>query len=253
MIKTSADFSLKHRLSLYSVAAGASALAGGAAFAAPADADIFIELSPGFGQSGSVGFDVTGDGIDNFNLSISNNSFDYCGSVRFTSNFDSDNRGVQDISVGAGYAALLAEGDTIDSSSDITSSTTLTLFGNCYTPDGNFPPTTRGFVGFQVEPPQQTIAQGAGDGQTRGISAGVHYGYADVEVSGDPGGDLSATIHSVWFESEPNTPITIPGGEPEPDPRPAPLAVPVGGAVPLGLLLFAAGAMALRRRSRANA
>jgi hypothetical protein len=65
----------------------------------------------------------------------------------------------------------------------------------------------------------------------------------DVEISGD----LTGEIHAAWFESTPDTPITIPA--PFQDVR----SVPVGGALPLELLLFASGAAALRRRNRAEA
>lgn len=242
--------SLKKKLSLYSVAAGAGALAGGTAFAAPVDTGIFVEVSVGPGGFESELIDVNDDGIENFALEVTNNSFSYCGSVRL--NGQSSQDGVlddPDIDDYSSYAALIGEGDSIDSSGDFGGFSI--LFGDCYSPDGNFPPTTRGFIGFRFEAGQALSGEGAGDSQPQGAQSDVHFGYADVEVSGDGTNGHTATIHNMWYESEPNMPITIPMGEPEPE-RQA-IAVPVGGAVPLGLLLFAAGAMALRRRSRANA
>ena len=240
---------LRKRLSLYSVAAGAGALAGGSAFADTVETGIFVEVSVGPGGFETEMIDVNGDGIDNFELRVSNNDFSYCGAVRLRGESSQD--GVlddADIDDFESYAALIGEGDSIGPGDDFDSYST--LFGDCYSPDGNFPPTTRGFIGFQFEAGLAVASEGVGDSQTQGDIA-IHFGYADVEVSGDGTSGHTATIHNMWFEDQPNTPITIPMGEPEPE-REA-IGVPVGGAVPLGLLLFAAGAMALRRRSRAGA
>jgi len=246
---------IRKRLSLYSVAAGAGALASGAAFGQVVETGISVEASVNtLFDSDSVMIDVNNDGIDNFELRVSTTfAADYCGRAAFEGQGAFD-RGVEDMALAnpdSAYAGLLAPGTTIDSQSDFASFSNVFLYASCESPDGNFPPTTRGFIGFQFEA-DVMIGQGADDSQPQGIVGPIHYGYADVEVSSGGINSYTATIHNMWFESTPETPITIPTGEPEPE-QPAPLAVPVGGAVPLGLLLFAAGAMALRRRSRAGA
>jgi len=253
-ITQSSDIS--KRLSLYSVAAGAGALASGAAFGQVVETGISEQVSVNtLFDSDSVMIDVNNDGIDNFELRVSTSfSDDYCGSATFEGQGAFD-RGVEDMAlanVDSAYAGMLAEGTTIDSQSDFASFSSVVLYGGCYSPEGNFPPTTRGFIGFQFEAGLVVSGEGADDSQPQGVIGDIHFGYADVEVSSGGINNYTATIHNIWFESTPNAPITIPTGEPEPE-QPAPLAVPVGGAVPLGLLLFAAGAMALRRRSRTGA
>ena len=220
---------LERRLAYYTMAASAGMLAT-AASAAPTNANISVSVTAEEGDFESEEFDVDGDSSMDFNLQVSLNNSDgyagYCGQVLLSS------------SNGSGwtaYAQPIAPGTEVDDSFQYTGWDY--LYQGCEDSDpGVFGLNERGFIGFRIP---------AGDFIARGEDpSSWHYGYMDVEILD---GSLTGNINAVWYESTPDTPIRIPA--PFQDVR----SVPVGGALPLGLLLFAAGAAALRRRNRAEA
>lgn len=223
--------SIQKRLAMYTSAAGATVVAGGA-MAEVIDANISETVTASNG-SDSVMIDVNGDGTDNFQFWVLDNAYGGsdgygCGSVAFWAQ-GTDNGIAYDDSLDdfEAYAALIAEGSQVDASLDFnTAGGTTYLWGSCYEPHESLAPGNRGFIGFQFE-----------------ASGDIHYGYADVEVQE---GSHTGIIHAVFYESDSDTPIRI-GQEREQHDA---LPIPVGGAIPLGLLLFAAGATALRRRNR---
>jgi len=219
---------LERRLAYYTMAASAGMLAS-AASAAPTNADINVEVTANEGDSQFEAFDVGDDDPQTFSVTVNNNIGDgyggYCGSVWLSADFPSG---------WTAYAQPIAAGSQVDESFDYGNGGY--LYRDCEGEDpGVFELGERGFIGFRI--PADDIAFRGTEPQS------WHYGYMDVEISGD----LTAEINAVWYESTPDTPITIPA--PFQDVR----SVPVGGALPLGLLLFAAGAAALRRRNRAGA
>lgn len=219
---------LERRLAYYTVAASAGMLAS-AASAAPTNADIDVEVTAQQGDSQFESFEVGPVFPQTFSVSVNNNNGDgyggYCGSVWLSADFPSG---------WTAYAQPIAAGSQVDDSFQFGSGGY--LYQDCEGQDpGVFELNERGFIGFRI-PAEDDVPN-------RGFIDSWHYGYMDVEISGD----LTAAINAVWFESTPDTPITIPA--PFQDVR----SVPVGGALPLGLLLFAAGAAALRRRNRAEA
>lgn len=248
---------LGRRLALYTSAAGAGVMAG-SAMAAPVDANVSIDLtvsSDGSGDFFSEEFDIdiTGNGITDFTLSVRDRSDDdnpdsplvNCGTVRLVPNAYAGAAiaiAGDDDPEAAGYAALIAGGAQVGPDLDFgvdgqpfpSSTSASTLFESCGRSEGNevgnFDEGTRGFVGLRFE-----------------LDGNTHYGVGDVQVRRD---STTGEIFSICFEDTPDTPIgTDACDDPEP-PGPGPIAVPVGGAVPLGLLLFAAGAAALHRRRR---
>lgn len=231
MSKPSSSSSLKKRLAMYTSAAGASMVAGGA-MAEVIDANISETITV-TNSSDSVMIDVNGDGTNNFSFSVWDNPYGGyggygCGNVSFFAQNENDGIAYDD---GVGtewdyYAALIAEGSQVDASLDFNLWSTTHVWGDCYEPAASLAPGNRGFIGFQFE-----------------ANGSIHYGYADVEVQA---GSHTGIIHAMFYESDPNTPIRI--GEERDEHEAVP--IPVGGAIPLGLLLFAAGATALRRRNR---
>ena len=218
---------LERRLAFYTVAASAGMLAG-AASAEPTDANINITVTAGPGSSDFEEFDVDGDSELDFELEVDYGGSGfyggYCGEVLLFSSENPD-------AGWTAYAQPIAPGTQIDETFEF--ATFDWLYEGCPDdPPGVFGLDERGFIGFRLP---------ADD--ARGTPTSWQYGYMDVEITGD----LTAIIHEVIFETTPDTPITVAGTAP-PEARP----VPVGGAVPLGLLVLAAGAAALRRRNRAE-
>ena len=226
--------SIHKRLAMYTSAAGATVVAGGA-MAEVIDANISETVTANSG-SDSVMIDVNGDGTDNFQFWVNDSAYGGsdgygCGSIYFSAQNDGDGIAYDDsIDEWANYAALIAEGSQVGAGLDFDTGDTggwaTYLWGSCYEPYETLAPGNRGFIGFQFE-----------------ASGDIHYGYADVEVQE---GSHTGIIHAVFYESDADTPIRI-GQEREQHDA---LSIPVGGAIPLGLLLFAAGATALRRRNR---
>ena len=229
--------SIQKRLAMYTSAAGATVVAGGA-MAEVIDANISETVTASNG-SDSVMIDVNGDETDNFQFTVWDSAYGGsdgygCGSIYFSAQNDGDGIAYDDsIDEWENYAALIAEGSQVDSSLDFDTGDTggwaTFLWGDCYEPNEVLAPGNRAFIGFQFE-----------------ANGDIHYGYADVEVQT---GSHTGIIHAMFYESDPDTPITVPTRG-EPGPAPTTHAIPVGGAIPLGLLLFAAGAVALRRRNR---
>ena len=238
--------SLGQRLALYSSAAGASVMAG-SAMAAPVDAEISVSLtatSDGTNTDSTEvqDIDITGNEFNDFRLSVrdrSNNEdpdspLTNCGTVRLIPYQYAGSA----VAVEAdGYAALIAAGAEVGPDLDFgVGGAASTLFESCFRGEGfelgQFQPGTRGFLGLRFE-----------------VGGNTHYGFADVEVQR---ASTTGIIHSICYEDEPDTPISTDAcaDEEAPPDRPEAVAVPVGGAVPLGLLLFAAGAAALHRRRR---
>lgn len=219
---------LKNRLTLYSGIAGA--LVAGSAHAVPtestsADLPLTIEDTTDDFDSAGASFDVDGDGVDDFN-----------GTVVFrTDCMYNDGYAYLSNDVGNGYmassgpfyyAGMVSPGTNISGASDWDSS--FRYFFGCTDGDSEgeeFPVASRGFVGIRFE---------------RNAGADTHYGYMDVETFA---GSVGVTVHSVCFESEPDTAIEVGACFPA---RIAP--VPVGGLIPLSLGVLALGGMALRRR-----
>ena len=237
------------RIISYTVAAGAGLLAAGGAYAELIDANVNETVSAGpIGDFDSVLIDVDNDGTDDFEFSVDTGFSDYqgyCGAVQL----ENSNFAGSSVELGGttAYAAPIAAGTPIGETTDFQIYDGR-IFTNCiefFGQTGDYELGERGFVGFRLP-----------DG-----SGGFNYGYFDVEVQsngegfrGDGGiGDrpvLTGIIHGAFLEDDPDT--TIPAGTPITPPVPA-VGVPIGGAAPLGLLLFAAGAAALRRRNRATA
>lgn len=229
------------RLSLYSLAAGAGAVASAGALGAPIDANVSGQISVGSDTpSAELEIDISGNGQNDFRLRGSYFGND-CGYVELRGLFDGVRLGEvavdPDFQFG-GYAALIGAGESVDETLEWRQGGY--LFGDCGN-RGFFPPTTRGFVGLRV-PAGVNVVTGGGEGD-RGNGGDFFYAYADVEVTD---GSLNVTIFNAFRESSLNEPITTLRGEPD---RP-PVPVPLGGALPLGLLLLAAGGLALRRRKQ---
>ena len=223
---------LERRLASYTIAAGAGVLASTAG-AAPTDPGISESLTAGPAESVSVNLDIDRDGDDDFEFQVRTNypeSSGYCGWVELRP--ESTQRGV------TAYNAPISAGTQVDETTPFNEYQGF-LYNGCDWFDENygFDPGDRGFIGFRI--PEPDAVRGSSPDSFR-------YGYMEVEVQGDID-NLTGIIHDVKIESEPDTPITVRGDVFEPR------TVPVGGAVPLGLLLFAAGAAALRRRNRAQA
>jgi hypothetical protein len=231
-------------LSLYSLAAGAGVLASGGLSASVVDTGLTgsVSVDPGNAWE-EINFDVNGDGSTDFRLAAFSSTRDgnYCGSARFSpAQFPDFGVARDDREDWSGYAALIAAGAEVGGSLGYDSGGY--LWGSCYpefSPGGNFSPDTRGFIGFRFPLSNAIEGRDAGD---------FFYGYADVEVTSSGPGAYTATIFGIFYEDQPGVPIQAGGGTaPEPT---APVSVPVGGAIPLGLLLLASGALALRRRQR---
>jgi hypothetical protein len=231
MTQQRSEAGLERRLASYTIAAGAGVLASTAG-AAPTDPGINVSLTAGTADFVDQTIDIDGDGNDDFLFQVrtdyTDNSSGYCGAVELRP--ESTQRGV------TAYNAPISAGTQIDETTDFNEYQGF-LYNGCdwFTEGYGFDPGDRGFIGFRIPEADQV----------RGINS-YRYGYMEVEVLGDLDG-LTGIIHDVKIESEPDTPITVRGDFLEPR------TVPVGGAVPLGLLLFAAGAAALRRRNRAQA
>ncbi|GEM_PF-3460507 len=229
MSRTLDNERLDRRLAYYTVAAGAGMIAGSAS-AAPVNANINITVTAEEGGFEFESFDVDGDSNLDFQLQVSLGSSDgyggYCGEVVLSA---------QNESGWTAYAQPITPGTQIDETFDYTGYNW--LYEGCpFSEPGFFDLNERGFIGFRI--PAGVVPTGEQAGSW-------HYGYMDVEVAE---GSLSGIIHEVWYEATPDTPITVPRGTPEINFR----SVPVGGALPLGLLIFAAGAAALRRRNRSE-
>ena len=128
------------------------------------------------------------------------------------------------------YAGNLAPGATVDGDADLRSNTHY-VYGSLYNDPACsfFTLGESGFIGFSINR----------NGQP-------HYGYMEVEVRE---GSTIFEIIGGEIESDSDTPITVQDAHDNGDPAPGdPRAVPVGGALPVGLGLLALGALALRRK-----
>lgn len=229
------------KLALYSTAVGASSLIATGLSAAIIDTGLSGSVSANPESTVErIEFDVTGDGENDFYLEARSRSGGTCGEATMGGIFNPvifSSRAEFGESEDFGYAALVAPGGSIPAALQFNSFTHLWV--DCTDPaKGNFPPPTRGFVGFRLPA-----------GQPRGNgSADFLFGYADVEVISPEAGTYTATVHGIFFENRPGVPIQA-GARGTPTEA---VPVPVGGAVPLGLLLLAAGGLALRRRQRSE-
>ena len=241
MNRTTKNSELLQRIATYSAVAGASVLGS-----APALADV-VSINPaatgtftGDNSCDGGNLDLDNDGNDDFYVS----ACDFGGGdaeVYFSFQWAPDGGANQmpvDNCSSTNYSPYGATNVTAGTS---ISETTGDMWNQYYAPvwqeegeaDGcnNFDQGVPGFVPFRL-----CNANGSGG------CDGYRYGY--LEVSWDRGSSI-VTILGGEYETSANTPITaaarINGGA---------VAVPVGGAVPLGISLLALGAAALRRRRK---
>lgn len=211
----------KPQLTFYSLAAGA--MAAGAAHAAPTPSpNAPASFTTPDNSQQTVGFDMDGDGTDDFEFSVS--AEDDCTDNRpgLVNLLLLDESSVAMATDGFGYAANVAPGATVPGSldfPDFTSSQNYLL--GCDNNQEEFSVGEAGFLGVQFE-----------------SGGNTHNGYIQVEFGE---GSIITNILEACYEDVPGAPILVGACNTSP--------IPVNGVViPLTLSLLAMGGLALRRR-----